>query len=304
LKSISRTPSLVGLTARSAGDVGGDDFDFLSDARRIRRLQISGNNNADNRWVQAITGCDRLVSLMLQGSGIDDEGLLRLPMLPDLEDLNLQSTSSRGRVLQRVSPDSLTHVNINNISDDAMRRLCEYHQLTHVSLRSPRFSPPHLADLARCRWIVNLYLQDASDFDDETMAAVGKFSRLRYLTIRESHFGIETCNAIARLNSLRDLHVAGPDFDDSCMQALCGTVSLNQLTIEDSDNRLTDAALQSLWRLVNLRSLTIQSDSITPQGLAILTELPNLQRLQLRGRAFREGDLQMLQKTIPEVTVR
>jgi hypothetical protein len=64
---------------------------------------------------------------------------------------------------------------------------------------------------------------------------------------------------------------------------LCGLVSLHNFQITAEADRVTDAGLADLWRLVNLHSLGIAAPQITGSGLATFHELPSVEWLTLQG---------------------
>jgi len=81
------------------------------------------------------------------------------------------------------------------------------------------------------------------------------------------------------------------------------------LTINSDATHVSDAGFQDFWRLVNLRRLTLEAPLRNVDGLAVLAECPQLEKLQLRNetRPYSDDEIQRLKTLLTnrvEVTVR
>ena len=155
------------------------------------------------------------------------------------------------------------------------------YELDAGGLRIEGVQPPGPA------WLRNLLGNDffadaaavwgSTDFDDDDMAHLKGFPRLRYLNVFNSRL---TDAGLAHLKNLPELENLG----------LGGT-------------RITDAALVHLQQLPKLEALGLDSTAVTDTGLMHLHDLAGLKRLGLFDTKATPQGIQRLEQALPDCRV-
>jgi formylglycine-generating enzyme required for sulfatase activity len=282
IDAVMTTPNLAGVTFRVGGSkLSSESFSGLRRHPELLHVQITEISRLDNDVFDHLSNAAGLVTIHLQGDGITDEGFQSLRESDSLAGLFVESTNAQGICLERFRGSPLSQVGFGNLSDQGAARLGRFPTLRTVRLAGSPLTDVGMQAIAKLERVVDLSLRGCDQISDSALSGLKTMRFLERVDLRQTDVGAETAAALATLPSLRDLQLSGSQFDDDAMRAICECVSLRNLTIEGDGVTITDAGLDTLWRLVNLRELSIVAPSIKGKSLAVLAELPELQRLRI-----------------------
>ncbi|WP_197454727.1 SUMF1/EgtB/PvdO family nonheme iron enzyme [Stieleria varia] len=307
IESVCRAQKLAGIIIRSGGDdITSQTFAPLANHPGLRWIQITGTVDLDDTLLDHFRNADQIESLHLQGEGITNAGLEKLPPLKTLREVILASTACTGEFLRHHVGSPLTQLHIQRLTDSAARTLTQFPEMRQLHVSSPLISPSGLQDIASLRLLNQLSLRDISTLSDSDFATLGRLRQLERLELFETKAGDQTVAACNGLNQLRTLVIDGDALTDNGLQTIADIPSLHELYIR-GNSQITDQGLQSLWRLPNLRQLELRGTAITGTGLAALCELPKLRDLQIDGDGLSDAGRQVvtqLQESCPELRIR
>ncbi|MEZ4452387.1 MAG: hypothetical protein R3B09_23170 [Nannocystaceae bacterium] len=243
----------------------------------LRRLRISGCQEAIHAGLDAFTGLEALELADLTLDGVTMGRLLALPRL-------------RALTLTRVTPggESLGILRSLAIERLALRELAVDSPLVQLITHLPRLAALEIVG----GWAAH-----------KTMLAVAQASRLRELALRDTqvgNFSLNQVKGLAHLESidlrgstfndntplflrelpLREFTCACPSLGDNGLRALRRVRTLQRVALLQS--RLTGAGVEALAELPDLKALTVDGRDVGPQGLAALAKIPALRELELR----------------------
>jgi hypothetical protein len=237
---------------------------------------------AESDWVEGLGGrIERnakgaVIGVNLRGSWIADADMDALASLPELErlDLSLTRVTDVGLLklknLQNVRELNLFYAEL--ITDEGLAAMKTWPRIERINLRGTKVTDNTLALLAGKASVVELDIGFAEVTD----------SGLQYL---------------ARLPNLKRVAFGGNKMTDVGMQVLRSLPGLTHLDVagrQRTDSGLwfvavTDLALDPVATLADLRELTLWGTQITSRGVAKLTKLAKIEKLDVHG-VKRVGD--------------
>jgi beta-lactamase regulating signal transducer with metallopeptidase domain len=262
LKSLNRLASLERLALCCALD--GATMAAIGDLSALTGLHL--------RTVKPVTGEDMIHLSRLSGlqevhltGSFDEAGLAHLAALPSLRSLRLVMEDLSGAGLAHLAGiQSLQELNVDEVDSADM-----------------------LESISQCSHLKKLILDTFKD-----TAGLGYLVRLPELESLELAIGSVTEKSFQELGELRHLKSlrfipaemyggSGRSITDASLESLSAVASLESLELYEG--RFTDAGMEHLARLKNLRSLRFSHDvsGITEEGIAMLASMPNLEELNL-----------------------
>lgn len=242
-------------------------------AGRIVLLDTAANRSwVNGAQMQEILVFPKLASLTLEGPSISDALVPRIVELEGLVSLALRNTLIGDKGVEQFT--GLKRLKIIElraaplISDAAMKTLA-----TMPSLRAVRLVGGNITDTG--------------------IDALLALPRLSELDVRGCN-GV-TKKGIARLvakKSLRTLKVGGSEIGDEALELIADMVNLRGLDLEGSS--ATDAGVARLGKLPLVGLTLYQCPNVTDEGLKVLANYKNLQRLTLRDVPVRGEVLALL----------
>ncbi|MBM3728336.1 MAG: hypothetical protein FJW40_23290 [Acidobacteria bacterium] len=207
------------------------------------------------------------------------------------------------------------------VTDGDLDQLTKLPQLTRLDLALTRVSDLGLLRLKGLKGVTDLDLFYAEQITDEGMAAVRTWTGLKRVNVRGTKITDSTLAILGKLPGIERLDIGFAEVTDSGMMNLAGLQSLKELSY--GGNKMTDVSLQvvlslpgltkldlagrqrtdsGLWTvaltdlgldpiltLKQLRELNLAGTLVSARGVAKLTALTRLERLDLHG-AKRVGD--------------
>ncbi|MEO1526354.1 MAG: SUMF1/EgtB/PvdO family nonheme iron enzyme [Planctomycetota bacterium] len=283
IAAVCEARRLTGVTFRSGGEeVDASSYVGLASHPELEHVQITGVNDLDDRVLNHLRGARGLRSLHLQGQGITDEGLVQLPQLETLQSLFVSSTNIAGTSLERFSGSPLEQASFGNLSDSGAKMLGDFQSLFLLRLTNCPITDDAIGAIAGLRRMRDIQIQDAA-VSDEALSKLGLLRHLERVDLRGTGAGDLTLDVMSHLVKLVDLHLDSDQLTDRGVAVATGMVSLRDLSFGPKCN-LTDAGLESAWRLVNLTEFRLQNDGVTGTGFKALSELTRLTRMEITSK--------------------
>ncbi len=258
-------------------------------------LDLSSNTNMTKGVVKILSAATKLQRLSLYQNRVDDIGALQLGKLKELRTLDLRGNMEAG--------------------DMALEVVAELPKLTGLKHRSTAVTDSGLEYLSRKQTLDSLLMQDfvITDQSGPHLAKLGKLTQLE--VFRCQGFGTEGVLALKGMNltrlTLRDL----PNIDDRAMEVLDDLPKLKRLYLHEIASlgdsglahlaalkslelldiwtvpQMTDATVDVIAKLPNLKELTIRSTGVSDAAIDKLLAMPNLQSLTFKenGSVTSEG---------------
>lgn len=163
------------------------------------------------------------------------------------------------------------------LDDHLVEPIARLTGLRHLDLASVSISRRGLSILTDLPHIEQL--NTPSGLTDEAMVEVAKMSSLRVLHVARDRLTDEGLRSLAKLTSLESLHLQGsPAMTNEGLQALSTLRRLRHLRL-GAEGRFTDQAMAHLATLPSLKVLWLDTPNITDDGLRQLSQSRSLERL-------------------------
>ena len=247
-------------------------------------LQLNGTKITD----KGLPNLSRLISLEmlnLSNTAITDAGLEKLRTLAGLKQLSLAGTKVTGKgvaLLQKSLPNCeiLPAPGIVDAVPKDVELWAVDHKPTHeellarvtqlggsVQVDQTRPDPP----------ITSLMLMDSDISDASLLRLLAEMPELEQLNLRHVLVGDQLAKGLS----------------------LCPKLSFLSMSV----SRITDAGLEQVGQLANLRELDVHETQVTDNGLTHLTGLSKLEAVHVQGTRVTNAGVEELKKALPKLRV-
>jgi Leucine-rich repeat (LRR) protein len=212
----------------------------------------------------------KIVAVDLRSSWVSDMDIVELARMPDLKtvDLSLTRISDQGLRLLRTAP-GIVDLNLyyaELITDDGLSAVRGWKHLKRINLRGTKIT-------------------------DKTLEMLTTVPTLEALDVGFAEITDVGLDHLAVLPNLRELTIGGNKLTDLGMQILRQLSQLTYLDLSGAQRTdsglwsitLTDAGLESVSALAELRELRLNGTPVSGRGLGRLKGLDKLERLHLQG---------------------
>jgi Leucine-rich repeat (LRR) protein len=201
------------------------------------------------------------------------------------------------------------------VTDSDMPRYAAMPDLRRLDLSLTRLSDRGLRALKSAPAIEDLNLYFAEQITDEGASVVRNWKHLKSLNLRGTKITDNTLELLAGVPTLESLDIGWAQITDTGLEHLTALINLRRLTFggnkltdtalgflrqmpqleyldiggqQRTDSglwslTLTDAGMQSIGLVTELRELRVEGRNLTARGLASLKPLAKLERLNLQG---------------------
>jgi Leucine-rich repeat (LRR) protein len=231
---------------------------------------------ADLGWIERAGGLvardsgGRVVAIDLRSSWITDSDMPALASLPDLKrlDLSLTRISDRGLRALKTAPaiEDLNLYFAEQVGDEGAAILRNWKRLKRLNLRGAKITDSTLevlAGIATIEWLDIGWAQ----VTDTGLDHLSSLANLRSLTMGGNKLTDNALQFLRQMPQIEYLDIGGTQRTDSGLWTLL----------------LTDAGVQAIATVTELRELRLAGTNITGRGIATLKSLPKLERLNLQG---------------------
>jgi len=263
-------------------------------------LDLSSNTNMTNGVVKILSELGKLQRLTLVQNQVNDIGARRLEKLKELRTLDLRGNMEAGDMALEVVADlpKLTAFKHRStaVNDVGLEYLSKNQTLDSLLIQDFQItdqSGPHLAKLGkltqleifRCQGfgtegvlalkgmgLTRLTLRDLPNIDDRALEVFDDLPKLKRLYLHEiTSVGDSGLKHLAALKLLELLDIwTVPQMTDATIDVIATLPNLKELTIRTTG--VTDAAIDKLLGMQSLQSLAFKENgSVTAEGLKKLT---------------------------------
>ncbi len=262
----------------------------------LTELDLSSNTNLTSGALKVLSELGKLQRLTLMFNKFNDISVQRLSKLQDLRMLDLRGNMEAGDMLLEVVADlpKLTGFKHRStaVTDAGLEYLSRNQTLDSLLMQDfgvTDRSGPHLAKLGkltqlevfRCQGfgtdgvlalkgmsLTRLTLRDLPNIDDRAMEVFDDLPKLKRLYLHEiTSVGDSGLKHLVALKSLELLDLwTVPQMTDATIDVIATLPNLKELTIRTTG--VTDAAIDKLLKMQSLQSLTFKENgSVTADGL-------------------------------------
>lgn len=269
--------------------IHGHELEFLAEFDKLVTIDLT-DTGIDDAKLALLPPLDRVEQLVLTGTAVTDAGLTGLKGVQDLQHVYLGRTRvtavGLGWLAERAQ---LVNVGLENtdIGDEAIDCLRGEDQLFSLLLDGTRVTDAGVARLAESRTLQWLSLDDTS-LGDLSLASLAKVPQLTQLWLDGTQI---TAQGLASLENLK-LQFLGLNrtaLGDEAVPALVKLRGLDRLDLQQT--RLTDAGLAGLLALPALNTLTLNGTQVSGAGFCRAAERGHLARSALKELAISDTRL-------------
>jgi internalin A len=295
LKIDSSKPSILsGILGNDRPVVSRDGWKNVALLAGLRNLSLSGNSISDDD-LAILAGLPELEELTLNGDKISDAGLAHLKNAPKLSSLTLAEMDG-----QRITDAGLEHLtHIKQLKKLAIglfwRQPKDMVERSDISVLTELNNSPSITDetlkiVGRCSALEELYLCSPS-IHWAGLKCLAALKHLRVLHVNCAPLDAGAIECLADLPELRELSLAGSysrnhhpalSFDPQNRPDLGALGKLEKMEVLDlSFNIIDDDDMLRFRAPPRLKELYLRSTKITGPGLASLSGMDELRRLDL-----------------------
>lgn len=284
----SRAVSKNGTRPKRLEDV--ETFD-LRDASRADLPFAPSLTFVTNHGMSALFDCRELRTLDLSATLLTDAGLSELKRFPELHTLALRSISYLADNELRYFPD---------VTDVGLKALTEIPTLRSLDLTGCQHTDQSLAEIQKLNQLHTLLLGSGLNWRDTgiTDAMLNRLvamTELRTLSLAgQKNISVEGYQTLRRLQKLQELDLSSTALTDAHLDHLKDLPELRRLHL--GDVKLTDLGLQQIGQMRSLQILDIRNCECTGSSLKHLAGLRDLRRLILSDRDLNDQVLRSLRE--------
>jgi Leucine Rich repeat len=190
-----------------------------------------------------------------------------------------------------VAPISVTLLGSQNVSDDDLRCLEAFPNLSELSVESTAISDAGLVHIAKLKHLRTLRLS-RTRITDAGLKTIGGLHELRDLYLLQTAISDVGLAEVGKLENLRVLWLGSTRITDAGVTRIDKLANLALLNL--SETTVTDASARTLKRFPRLRGLWLSATAISDIGLKEIGDLHNLTVLDLGGTHVTDSGLQKL----------
>jgi beta-lactamase regulating signal transducer with metallopeptidase domain/5-hydroxyisourate hydrolase-like protein (transthyretin family) len=238
-----------------------------------------------------------------------DEALKWLPSFSRLTELyltNKQVTDDSLRHIGRLEKlEALTVWDAPHLTEAGLQHLGGTKSLRRLSLGKTKVGDKALEVFGMLSNLEELNL--GGELTDDGLRHLAGLDKLRSLFVETTAapFSDAAAEHLRQLSSLRDLNLSKSQFTDAGIRRLGELKELMGLRLDAASTpdgpAITDASVDVLVEMKQLKSLDIRKTGITDEGLRRLAALPNMKRLVVLSPAFTHGIHEELEWRYPHL---
>ena len=253
---------------------------------KLIALDLSSNANMSSQVLKAISELKNLQQLSLVQNRFNELSTRRLSKLQDLRVLDLRGNMEAGDMTLEVVADlpklkALKHRS-TAVSDYGMQLLSRNSTLENLLIQDFAITNQSGEHLAKLQKLTQLEIFRCQGFGSEGVLAL-KGLNLQRLTLRDlptvDDQALEVLKELPKLRRFYLHEISG--ISDSGLKNL-GSLSALELLDIWSIPQMTDATLDVIATLPNLKELTIRSTAVTDKAIEKLLAMPKLQTLTFK----------------------
>jgi Leucine-rich repeat (LRR) protein len=298
---------LVSLDIRGAV---GADWETFPELPALRTLDVRQCNlgNEEMAIVLSRLSIDRLEKLVAVGNPLGNRTARRLAEFTNLRQLALDSTRIADAGVESLAPlvrlQRLGLGGNGRLSDHAMKTIGGMNELVALNVSGSDITDAGLECLVALRkTIQGLGINGCRRVSRSGLRHIAKLDRLERLTLNKTDTDNEGLAFLKGLTSLKQLGLAGTLVTNEGIPLLEKMNRLSRLFL--SDTRIDDAGVETLASLDlgMLQLLELNRNAVTDAVVESLRRLNNLRRVALIGTQLSTDAVEKLQELCPNLTI-
>jgi hypothetical protein len=268
----------------------------------IEELWISHSRGIKGPGLKHLKGMSKFRNLGLEGTQIDDAGLVGVKDLTQLRALSLPpGVGDAGFVHLAGLTDleQLSLFSLPKLTGPGLKHLAKLEKVTELNLAGTGVTDAGLASVKALRQLRRLTLP--AGVSDEGLVHLAEMTGLEELSLggQEKLTGVGLKH-LAKLSKVKNLYLGGTGVTDDGLAGLTGLKQLDSLSLPE---RIGDRGLAHLAALHNLRYLHLDGTQVTDAGLIHLLGLKKLQGVYLERTRVTPKGVEKLKTAFPMATV-
>jgi serine/threonine protein kinase len=251
-------------------------------ALKLRALAIADRKDVTDASLVRLRELPSLKEISLINTGISDEGLEHIKSLKTLETLWLGGSPISDAGLKAIRELlALQALSIQSVAvtDDGLQHLRAFKKLTGLKINCANVTDAGLWHIRFLKGLSSLHIQCAG-VTDAGLENLSGLDELSFLALECPRINGSGFKYLAGLKKLRTLHSAQTPINDAALAHLGG---LDLWSLAFAEANVTDAGLQHIANLKELRELTLWDMKITGSGFKSLAKVHWLAHLSLVG---------------------
>lgn len=238
----------------------------------------------------------------MTGAQVGDTAALPIVGIPTLRRLRLTDTSITDATIAKVSQQGnlqLLHLHgAPDVTSEGMSAIESLTAMKDLSLSGKNFDDRVLPALTAMSQLKKLRLRGSGVTGDsfESIATLPVVD----LELAETDFGNQGMPWIAKMPKLTKLNLWLCKVDDAGVIALDGMTQLTSLNLDNLPG-VTDASIDTIVGLSELTFLHLGKTSVSPEGVARLTKLQELETLHVTNLDVPDDVLETLREEMPNL---
>lgn len=178
-----------------------------------------------------------LVSIIVQSTGLTDEGLTVISKLKTLQDLRTSLSSK--------------------LTAGGIKSLATLPDLRQLSLNHMKIPTGTFAEVSKIKTLQSLAVYNSSNIKLDDLQNLSKLPALEYLDVSSTNLKNDALPVIAKIKSIVELRLGNLDLTDDNLEQLAKLPNLACIGLE-RNNRLTERGLAKLEKCKNLEVLMLE----------------------------------------------
>lgn len=228
-----------------------------------------------------------------------------------LEKLGVDFFHSVVQVNLNYSDDSGTREENSNDTPAALEYVAKLPNLRILLLANGQATDATMEHLTQCRRLERLYMWDVHLVSNAGVKHLESLKRLRYIHLGNTSLPEgsphrvtdESLRVFGTLPLLEGLSLQGNKFTDAGLAHLTKLAQLEELWINMGESHYSDQGMESLAQISNLHTLAIRGDDITDAGLAELAKLKKLKWLMIDSEKVTSQGRAALTQELPALKI-
>lgn len=301
--ALAKVPKLEDINLEGC-NITDDALLSLAKQENLKRLRLAKTKISDV-GLSRIREMKQLELLDLSDcSSITSAGLVHLKGLSKLRNLSIGSPLINDVGLQHLSPltnmvaISLKECAISDAKSDALSGMTK---LKEFDIFKTRAGDRTLGVVAGATEMSKLKLRDSAITNQGLVEHISKFQNLIALDLGETETTDQALVVIGKLSKLEDLNLLRTKVTAAGVASLTG-LKLKRLNLDDIPS-VGDGVVAHIAKIKSLEFLHLGKTAITDAGLQGLAPMTNLKDLILNNTAVTESAIKELQSKLPKVKI-
>jgi Leucine-rich repeat (LRR) protein len=325
-------PKLETLEANSI-NIQGSGLEHLKKMPNLKYVCLKSVPVRPQYW-KHLADVKNLLVLRVPSNAFDDAACVEIAKLPKLKTLDISSTSISNKGMDALAPlsDTITSLDVSlcEISDEGLTVVKQFAKLEAIFLRTGRLRPftaKGFSNFAGAKKLIHLdfamssvkddvmavlptatpninvlYMPGCKQITDAAFSHVSKLQKVNNFFARDTQFGDQGMEAISSLPNLMTVQVGNTRVGDAGLLKYCDKkCPVDRLVIDNT--KVTDKGLVNLYKLPNLRSLSLTADNITDASVPSLIKLKKLQGLGVRHTKITQAGIERIRAALPNCSI-